>query len=505
MAKYKVYTGNPVFAGTDFYIHKRKRDIGKAANGNHMSDSDIAAVFNKQKVSAAEAAKTYYETLFLENLKLSNEAMDLLNSTFDYDKEKIITEIDAQVKNALQKAINQEELSKLKNLYQNSASISKDLLGDSQTALKAFNILLENIAEACSLVQSPLGADLAACLRAQQTNYTTNMFTLSSMGVRLSNALENFINKNNFVPLKEVKMAYIVESLENLIDDLIYNKTSSGHDITKANITDVIDSLFSKGFSEVIGSQLNSVAELTFDETLAEVVGSQTHKVQLTDIYGNKTKIAGQKRAGKTDIKLSNVMVELNYFSESNIGEVQMNIGISNKLYRSQAFPGVKYDGQKLSFSGGSGGSLKEALNSLFNSDMEHYLAYNTLAYGSGLPAANIALNDIILTRQINRLFATRGGTKDFSQFILVNGYVVSIWELIQYAANNAMGYSNSQKGSASQGAALSIKGRPKILQALKSSDNARIRVPNVNNAINEATILAYVHIDKLSAANLTK
>ena len=80
-----------------------------------------------------------------------------------------------------------------------------------------------------------------------------------------------------------------------------------------------------------------------------------------------------------------------------------------------------------MSFSGGSGGTLREALNSLFDTDMEHYLAYNTLAYGSKLPAANMALNDIILTRQLNRLFATRGGAKDFSQFVLVNGYVVSI------------------------------------------------------------------------------
>lgn len=503
MATYKVYTGNPVFAGADFYIHKRKRDIGKAAGQNHMSDADIAAVFNKQKISAGEAAKTYYETLFLKNLKMSDEAMELLNGTFENDKEKMITEIDKQVKTALQKTINQDQLEKLMGLYKDSADISQGLM-QAETALKSFNTLLENLAQASTLVRGPLGADLAACLRAQQMNFSNNL-DLTKMGLRLYNALDNFIERNNFIPLDEIKMTYVVNALDRLAENLTYGKTSSGEDITKSNITQMVDKIFSKGFSEVIGSQLNSVAELTFDEELTKVVGDKSHKVQLTDTKGNQIGESGKKRAGKTDIKLSNVVVALNYENAAYNGEVVMDIGISNKFYRSEAFPGIQYDGQSLSFSGGSGGTLREALNSLFDTDMEHYLAYNTLAYGSKLPAANMALNDIILTRQLNRLFATRGGAKDFSQFVLVNGYVVSIWELIQYATNNTLGYSNSQTESASQGAALSIKGRPEILKALTSSDNARIRVPKVNKAVNTATITAHIHVDKLSVASLTK
>ena len=80
MAQYKVYTGNPVFVGADFYIHKRKRDIGKAANGDHMGDKDIAQVFSRQKEQAGEAAKTFYKSLFLENLKLNNNSMELFSA-----------------------------------------------------------------------------------------------------------------------------------------------------------------------------------------------------------------------------------------------------------------------------------------------------------------------------------------------------------------------------------------------------------------------------------------
>ena len=500
---YKVYTGNPVFAGADFYIHKRKRDIGKAAGHNFMNDADIASVFNKQKLSAGEAAKTYYKTLFLDNLKIDDEAMELLNGTFDNDKEKMISEIDKQVKEALQKSINQDQLERLMTLYKSSAEVSKKLL-NAPEALKAFNQLIENFAQASELVRGPLGSELATCLRAKMTNFANN-FDLTKMGLRLYSALDDFVEQNNFIPLDEIKMSYVVNALNRLAENLTHGKTTTGQDITEENITRMVDQLFSKGFSEVIGSQINEVAELTFDAELAKVVGDQGHKVQITDTKGQMVGQSGQKRAGKTDIKLSNVMVALDYSSAPYGGYINMDIGISNKFYRTERFPGVSYDGETLSFGGGSGGTLKEALNSLFDSNFEHYLAYNTLAYGNKLPAANMALNDIILTRQINRVFATRGGTNDFSQFVLVNGYVVSIWELIQYATANVMGYSNSQEGSANQGAALSIKGRPEILQALNSSNQARIRVPKVNNAVNKATISAHVHIDKLSVASLTK
>lgn len=503
MGAYKPYTGNPVFAGADFYIHKRKRDIGKAlGSGKHIGDKDIADRFNKQKTSASEAAKTYYQALFLENLKLSDEAMQLLNGTFENDKDTMITEIDKQVKKALQKSINQDELEKLMGLYRGTAQISKGLM-DAETALKSFNTLLENLAQASELVRGPLGADLATFLRAQMASSSHNLDT-TKMGLKLYDALESFIFKNNYIPIEELKIAHVVDALDRLAENLLFGKTSTGHDLTKSNITRMVDQVFSKGFSEVVGSQLNSVAELTFDEELTKVVGEKTHQVQLTDISGSKTASSGQKRAGKTDIKLSNVIVALNYENAPHLGEVTMDIGISNKFYRSEAFPGVKYDGQHLSFSGGSGGSLKEALESLFHSDFDRYLAYNTLAYGDGLQTANMALNDIILTRQINRLFSTRGGASDFSQYILVNGHVVSVWELIQYVSQNMVGYSNSQAGSKNQGAALSIKGRPEILQSLKSSSNARIRVPRVNNAVNDATISAHVHIHKLNIPSLT-
>lgn len=73
-------------------------------------------------------------------------------------------------------------------------------------------------------------------------------------------------------------------------------------------------------------------------------------------------------------------------------------------------------------------------------------------------------LNDLILKRQILRLFATNSSFQDFSQFILINGQIISIWEVLQYALNTELKFSNSMKESKNEGLVLSIPNRPDII-----------------------------------------
>jgi hypothetical protein len=126
------------------------------------------------------------------------------------------------------------------------------------------------------------------------------------------------------------------------------------------------------------------------------------------------------------------------------------------------------------------------------------------MAKGDQLPQATMALNDLFLSRQINRLFASRGGSIDFAQFILANGEIVSIWELILYAERFSVGLSNSmiqeQKrmgNDPNQALVLSIPDRKDILNAGSLEDTYR-RVTETNQAISKATIQAHLHIDKL-------
>ena len=75
-------------------------------------------------------------------------------------------------------------------------------------------------------------------------------------------------------------------------------------------------------------------------------------------------------------------------------------------------------------------------------------------------------VNDLIVTRQILRLFATAGNESDFAQFMLVNGKIVSVWNIVQYAISSNLMLSKSEGGSASQGIVLSIPDRSKIKAA---------------------------------------
>lgn len=504
MAAYKAYTGDYIFAGADFYIHKRKRDIGKAAGGNHMGDREIANVFSRQKEQAGEASKTMYKTLFLKNLKVDDGSIDLLNALTEEDNDSIIEEIDKQIKRNLQSAINQEELSKLMDLYKDTATFSKNLLGEAQVAVDAFGKMLDNFAEASMLVHGPAGEALASLLIFYKDETTSsNKLTLRKMGQTLHQIVDDYIHMYPIVDIDEAKILDALNALNRLGTSFKTGKTSTNESVIESNITRVVDSVFSSGFSEVVSSQVRSVIGLTIDETLTKLVGHKTSAVQFSDVKGRFIdSLGGKKAAQKTDI--SNPAVEV-VLDKSEVtpqgGNITMTLGISGKFYRTTGFPGGKYDGQKIHFSSGSGGSLKEALNTLLETDMQHYLAYNTLFQGSdGLPASTVALQDIILTRQITRLFATRGGVKDFSQYIIVNGQVVSIWDLLQYALRNDVGLSKSMDKDEKQAISLHIQGRKEIFMYSKEK-NARIRVPNVNKAINRATISANVRVEKLIQA----
>lgn len=499
---FKPYTGNPVFEGADFYIHKRKRDIGKAAGNAAMSDKDISREFSRQKEQAGEASKTYYKELFLENLDVKDDGLLILNEAFEEDTNSIIQEIDKQLKEKLQSAINKKDLEKLMQYYKDSSEISKDLLLESRKATAAFNQLLQNLADASNLINGPYGKALGAFLVYYKENGRKKM-SLSQMGQTLTDAITSFMYLNPIISLEESKIIDVINAIQTLGKNFTVGKTSNQKaDIVESNITNVVDSVFQKGFSEVIGSQLNSVAGLAINEELAKIKGSETTQIQKTDLKGYLSKLEGKKAAGKTDILFPNVGVSIDK-SEATPqgGNIKINIGISNKFYRSYNFQGGSFDGSKLHFSSASGGSLKEALDSLFETDYQHYLAYNTLFRGaSDFPSATIALQDIILTRQITRLFASRGGVQDFSQFVIVNGQVVSVLDLINYALDKNVGLSSSMDKNETQAINLHIKGR-KDFYEYKKEKNARIRTPRTNDKINSATIVAYVRVEKLMTA----
>jgi hypothetical protein len=92
---------------------------------------------------------------------------------------------------------------------------------------------------------------------------------------------------------------------------------------------------------------------------------------------------------------------------------------------------------------------------------------------------------------------------------MLINGNVVSIWEILQYVLNNDVGLSNSMDGSSSQGIVVTIPDRPDIYASNKydplegkgynPSISAWQRSHKVNAAIGSAKIYAKLHLTNLA------
>ena len=78
-------------------------------------------------------------------------------------------------------------------------------------------------------------------------------------------------------------------------------------------------------------------------------------------------------------------------------------------------------------------------------------------------------LQNLIMTRYMTNFISSRGGAKDFAQYIIANKEVVSVLELIMYSQKNFLGKSNSQE---KQIINISIPTTPKIIEATSIIDN---------------------------------
>lgn len=109
-----------------------------------------------------------------------------------------------------------------------------------------------------------------------------------------------------------------------------------------------------------------------------------------------------------------------------------------------------------------------------------------------------MALNEVILTRQIVRLFSSRGGRSDFAQFMFVNGQIVPIWNIIMSTLQD-VSKSASLQGTKTQPVTLSISGRGEIQNATQTYEESLIeRIYNVNKAVQRAKIKAELNLNRL-------
>ena len=488
----------------DFYIHYHQKCIGRAMDEQYMSSSDIAYLIMAQKEQAIEAGKTHYQQLFLENLSLSPHELKVLREAFDFDIDQLIQTIDETVQKNLNLMMDRNKIINYLELQKQSVKLGPDLLSsNTKKSLKAFNDILTNLHNIVQSLTINNEVRTGFLQLLTKCHYSKNM-GIAQMGNKLygetikferyyANQLQEFENKGLLKALL---------AIQTYAHTLSTQQTSSKKKtLTESNIVDVIDSMFEGGFSELVSSQIHFIANSAISDIgIARQTGTDPHDVQMTNADGVLTWMKGDTpRQGKMDFSFDNVKVTLHHQTLSNnVTEIRMNIGVSNKLYRSDGFAVTPTEIPTVTFDSGSGGTLKDAIDSTFKGDRLKYLVYNTLGHQEKMRAANFALNTILLNRQVVRIFASRGGVNDFAQYIFVNGRVISILQLLAYVSEHSVGKSRSltERGG-SQAVAITIADRPKMIAAGKIEDQYN-RVKMTNQAINDATIAVHVHIKKL-------
>lgn len=503
MAHIGQYTKDYFFNDTgNFYIHRHHYCIGAANQGVEVTDESLEQFFASQRGAALTTSKNLYMKSFLSHLNMSQSEFDILNEAFNFDTYNLIKEIEEAGKAQLNQMMDRVLIKRGMDINQDIASVAPLLLNqDAKKSLKAYNNILDSLSQAINLIKDPELSETLAMLLLNQKRVRS--LSLSNMGEKLGKALASFEKKHakKLIEAKHENINIVLSAMKTMANTLETGKTQAKKNtLTKKNIVDVFDAMFNPNFMEVIASQCQRIGNNMIAQSI-KPTGKEPYYAYVTGPDGSELKdFVTTHSRGKADSTHKHHKMQVTVQGTNQTFEIDMDFGISLKAYRTSEFSFTGDGSLNDKFHSGSGGSLKEAVYSLFSTDKDKYLAYNALAHWNNLPKATGALNDLILARQIGRLFAFRG-KEELAPFIFFNGEIVSMTQIFDYITNNILYKSSSLVDSEStQAVSLSIKGRPQLKEAVETSKNAKTRVPLVNKIIGSTSISAYVHISKLMA-----
>lgn len=493
-----------------YYIHCHAHNIGKLEGININTASSLFKNYKQQKVN--KAVKYQYASLLKDNYKIIDKSSTkFIDEVLDLN-ESVITKLDGFLKENLQKYyINADQISKaLQQVKSNKLSSSTELINSSRENLQQFGAELD---KAFSIICQTLdlykvnGKEILEGIMLQED--TNNSLSLLPYAKKVEIAIKKLknANKNKMVSIDRVKIEHVVKTLEILKDNLTTgvmkskykddDDTYKNKPITFNAIKNLFEKeIFSAGLGEAIAFKTEQIAAEAPLKMLKdnngktkglELVGQNSVPLWISNPKGEyaSDSILGASRQGKVDIKLKNVFISLeDVFDSDYSGEMKLNIGFSNKLYQSVNLNNENISKYSNSFSVGRGLTLEQAINMTFDNLKLRYLAYNVFAWedASETQLALINLQDAIFTRSIVNLFSSRGGGDDFAGYIIINGKLLSIWEIILYAINANIGISRSQS-TGQEGIVFSLgKERTKLSEVRRLPWPAGAKLQDVIN-----------------------
>lgn len=466
----------------NLYIHLNNLHIG-----SRISSGSKNLNFSELRKQMVDQLKLQYMSLLSEKIHVPGETLKTLSDSMNITEEELITEIDKEIKEKLQKDINVSKLQILFDTVKNGNLNQHLEAAINQKSIEELNSALEVISKCLDLLEgrNSEGKSLGAALTLSMQN--SNSFV--EVGNKLEKELNEWKKNNNLKLIKRQSLEASYNSLQNL-SHVLQTGTfkSTGQNLTADGMRKLLSNgLISTNIAEGLAFSMRSKADSLLRGVVAQSVGTRAVTIKYEDgVSGSIT--------SKTDVLLPKVKIKLENLSD----EISVDIGISSKFYTGKPFLGNS--GKEAgSFSSGSGGTLKEALSTIFlNANQNKYLAYNYLAHDENQKE----MKDLILTRQLLRLFATMGSSEDFSQYMLVNGKVISVWQLVRYISLDDLDEKEKNGITLSISSKKSFKPVEKHQRRGESvKEVAWQRAREQNSIINEAKIFAKIHLKNLARA----
>lgn len=485
-----------------FYIHLNDINIG-----NRISSQNITINWDQHRNRVINQTKNNYITLFNQNLKTDDMTLKALSEFMGLNQQQLITQINKDLGKKLQDEIRVDSLANLHQMVKNGnvSKLISNSINDKNENIKNLKQALKVVAQCLKLLEPKRqdGGALGAILLNTVNDKTITSF--KELGKELATALKDYNVKNKYRSIQKDALEDAQSLLRNLSHVLQEgNFKSSGRDISTKGLSRLIlNNIVSTAIAQGLGFVIKTKSQdLLYKATISS---TGTAKVQ------SDSELSDKKITGKTDVKIQNVNYKLDLldYGETS-GSLIMDIGLSLKFYTNQKFNDLTKKGENQiistqSINSGSGGILGEAITAIFNQPIHKYLVYNYYAHSNEEQLNIKQMNDLILKQQILKLFAS-AGKGEFSQFMLVNGEIISIWDIVQYVLKSELFLSQGQKGSNKQGLALNIPDKMEIVKSnvpfdfeKKSIIDSWQRSRKVNEVINSATVKAELHLKNLA------
>lgn len=427
----------------EIYIHLHAKNVGRGYKGTEgekgKSDSAITSFLQAHRENVKTATMTQAKNQFISSLSDPGmDEIDFINRMFNKDDgEEFLQTLDKELRNVFENTIPTELLRNVMIKEQELSKINYGLL--KKRGEESFNTLgqILNIISNTAVEFGSTGALLAEYLTL--SNYKGKK-TVTGLSNYVLEALKSFqetelegseldINGINSV-VEQLKRSIIL--IKN-----IYKGEIKPKNISKTVATSLENNLFATQFAEWGAAKATDIALSKATNAVVSVVGENRGTMAWFDKKGRYVGSGSKEGQNKVDILTEGIKISI---SET-INALKMNVGISNKFYRTQGFNGLNK--KSVTISGGGGGTVNQAINAIAGSNsMLKYYMYNTVAYGNYFSNAFQELKNLIIARQVMTMFSTRSQS-DFAQVFYINGYVVTIYEIINQLFSNIDSLSN--------------------------------------------------------------